>query len=379
MQSHRRPKNRNTTRIQVVVLTAVFFCTSTLGPALACTGIKVKCQDGAVIFARTAEFGVDLDIKAIGIPADTKFVGSAPENKPGLAWTAKYAAIGSNTAGMPFITVGGLNEKGLHVGAFNLAEFAVYQDVTPADYGKTLNCFELPNYLLTTTATVDEAIAALRKVKLADMPIKYFDNLHMQFHYRLSDKSGRSVVIEYLEGELHVIENPLGALTNSPNFTWHLTNLTNYLNLSPYGWPAIELENLTLKPSSLGSGLNGMPGDFTSPSRFIRAVAFQEMHAPSGTADDGIKTAFHILNQFDIPKGASVQKEGGVEYPDITQVTAASDLTNLRFFFRTYENSQIRMITMADFLAGNHSKPVLFDRGGDEVFENIANTAKALK
>jgi choloylglycine hydrolase len=379
MKTQRHPKTRITTKIQVAVFSALFLWASTFGAAYACTGIKVKSEDGAVIFARTAEFGVDLDIRPIGIPAGTKFVGSAPGNKPGLAWTSKYAAIGTNTLGMPYITTGGLNEKGLYVGAFNLAEFAVYQDVTPADYDKTLNCFELSNYLLTTTATVDEAIAALREIKLADMPTKELNNAHMQLHYRIADKSGRSVVIEYLEGELHVIENPLGAITNSPNFTWHLTNLTNYLNLSPYGWPAIELENLTLKPSSLGSGLNGLPGDFTSPSRFIRAVAFQEMHAPSATADDGIKTAFHILNQFDIPKGASVQKAGGVEYPDITQVTAASDLTNLRFFFRTYENSQIRMITMADFLAGNHSEPVLFDRGGEEVFVNITNTPKPVK
>jgi choloylglycine hydrolase len=284
MKAHRHPMTRITTKIQVAVFSAVFFWASTFGSANACTGIKIQAQDDSVIFARTAEFGVDLDIKPIGIPAGTKFVGSAPGNKPGLAWTSKYAAIGTNTLGMPYITTGGLNEKGLYVGAFNLAEFAVYQDVTPADYDKTLNCFELPNYLLTTTATVDEAIAALRKIKLADMPVKELNNAHMQIHYRLADKSGRSVVIEYLEGELHVIENPLGAITNSPNFTWHLTNLTNYLNLSPYGWPAIELENLTLKPSSLGSGLNGMPGDFTSPSRFIRAVAFQEMHAPSATA-----------------------------------------------------------------------------------------------
>ena len=379
MKPQKHARTRITTKIQVAMFSTLFLWASTFGAAHACTGIKVKSEDGAVIFARTAEFGVDLDIRPIGIPAGAKFVGSAPGNKPGLAWTAKYAAIGTNTLGMPYITTGGLNEKGLYVGAFNLAEFAVYQDVTPADYDKTLNAFQLSNYLLTTTATVDEAIAALRKIKVADMPTKELNNAHMQLHYRIADKSGRAVVIEYLEGELHVIENPLGVITNSPNFTWHLTNLTNYLNLSPYGWPAIELENLTLKPSSLGSGLNGLPGDFTSPSRFIRAVAFQEMHAPSATADDGIKTAFHILNQFDIPKGASVQKAGGVEYPDITQVTAASDLTNLRFFFRTYENSQIRMITMADFLAGNHADVVLFDRGGDKVFENIADTATALR
>ena len=34
---------------------------------------------------------------------------------------------------------------------------------------------------------------------------------------------------------------------------------------------------------------------------------------------------------------------------------------------------------MADFLAGNHADVVLFDRGGDEVFENIADTAKPVK
>ena len=342
-----------------------------------CTGIKIKPKDGSIIFARTVEFGVDGGCTPAGIPAGKELVGSAPENKPGLAWTSKYATIGMDVRGSSLL-IDGLNEKGLHVGAFNFSEFAVYQDVTPANYDKCLNCFELPNYLLTTTATVDEAIAVLREVKLVDMPIKVFDNLRMQFHWRLADKSGRSVVIEYLEGELHVIENPLGVITNSPNFTWHLTNLTNYLNLSPYGWPAVEVENLTLKPSSLGSGMNGMPGDFTSPSRFIKAVAFQEMHVPSDTADDGIKTAFHILNLSDIPKGASVQKAGGVDYPDITQVTVANDLTNLRFFFRTYENSQIRMITMADFLAGNHDSVVMFDRGGEEVFENITNTAKLL-
>jgi choloylglycine hydrolase len=343
-----------------------------------CTGIKIKSEDGAIILARTAEFGVDLDIKPVGIPAGVKFVGSAPADKPGLEWTSQYAAIGANTREMPYITVGGINERGLYCGAFNFSEFAAYQDVTPSDYDKCLNCFELPNYLLTTTATVDEAIAALQQIKIADMGVKEFGGARFQLHYRLADMGGRSVVIEYMNGELHVIENPLGAITNSPNFTWHLTNLTNYINLSAYAWPSVELENLTLKPSSLGSGMNGLPGDFTSPSRFVRAVAFQETASPSATADEGVKTAFHILNLFDIPKGASVQKAGGVDYPDITQMTVACDLTNLRYFFRTYENSHIRMITMADFLAGNPSDVMQFARAGEETFENIAGTAKPL-
>jgi choloylglycine hydrolase len=343
-----------------------------------CTGIRVKPEDGSVIFARTCEFGADLDLRAVGIPAGKRFVGSAPGNEPGLEWTGQYAAIGANTRGAPLITVGGLNEKGLHCGAFNFAGFTTYQDAAAADRAKTVNCFEVATYVLTTAATVDEAITALRDVTVADMGIEEFDGAHFQLHYRLADKSGRAVTIEYMDGELHVIENPLGVLANSPNFSWHLTNLANYLNLSPYGWPAVEVEDLTLKPSSLGSGMNGLPGDFTSPSRFVRAVAFQETAAPSPTADDGIKTAFHILNLFDIPKGASVQRAGGVDYPDITQMTVAIDLTNLRYFFRTYENSQIQMIAMADFLAANHSDIVQFARVDQERFESITDTARAL-
>jgi choloylglycine hydrolase len=343
-----------------------------------CTGIRIKPEDGSVIFARTCEFGADLDLRAVGLPAGKRFVGSAPGNGPGLEWTGRHAAIGANTRGAPLITVGGLNEHGLHCAALNFAGFTTYQNVTPADHAKSISCFEVATYVLTTAATVDEAITALRDVKVADMGIEAFDDAHFQLHYRLADRSGRAVTIEYVDGELQVLENPLGVLTNSPNFTWHLTNLANYGNLSPYGWPAVEVEDLTLKPSSLGSGMNGLPGDFTSPSRFVRAVAFQETAAPSPTADDGIKTAFHILNLFDIPKGASVQQAGGVEYPDITQMTVAIDLTNLRYFFRTYENSQIQMITMADFLAGKYADVVQFAQVGEEKFSNIAGTATPL-
>jgi choloylglycine hydrolase len=343
-----------------------------------CTGIRLKPEDGSVIFARTCEFGADLDLRAVGLPAGKRFVGSAPDGRSGLEWTGRYAAIGANTRGAPLITVGGLNEQGLHCAALNFAGFTTYQHVTRADHAKSINCFEVATYVLTTAATVDEAIAALRDVKVADMGIKEFDDAHFQLHYRLADSSGRAVTIEYVEGELQVLENPLGVLTNSPNFTWHLTNLANYVNLSPSGWPPVKVEDLTLKPSSLGSGMNGLPGDFTSPSRFVRAVAFQETAAPSPTADDGIKAAFHILNLFDIPKGASVQQSHGVDYPDITQMTVAIDLTNLRYFFRTYENSQIQMITMADFLAGKHADVVQFARVDEETFNNIAQTATAL-
>jgi choloylglycine hydrolase len=43
--------------------------------AWACTGITVRARDGAIIFARTLEFGVDLQSSVIVIPRGKEFAG----------------------------------------------------------------------------------------------------------------------------------------------------------------------------------------------------------------------------------------------------------------------------------------------------------------
>ncbi|NND28145.1 MAG: linear amide C-N hydrolase [Myxococcales bacterium] len=337
-----------------------------------CTGIKIKAEDGAVIIARTCEFGVPLDMKCTGVPAGAKFVCTAPEGNTGKTYTAKYSSVGINSRGMRQLFAG-VNEKGLVFEAFNHSNFAVLQKATPDEYDKCMGNIELNTYILATCANVDEAIAALKDVKCIYMPLPEFKGNGFELHYRLADPSGRVYSVEYLKDGLRIEENPLGVYANSPDFQWMLTNLTNYLNLSANAWPDVQLEDLTLKPSSLGSGMAGLPGDFTSPSRFVRATAFQETHAPSPTADDAVRDAFHLLNLFDIPKGASMQSG----YSDITQYTQVIDMTNRRYFFRTRENSAIRQVNLDDFVSANHSDFVEFDRVGETSFQDITATAKA--
>lgn len=104
-----------------------------------------------------------------------------------------------------------------------------------------------------------------------------------------------------------------------------------------------EWNGVTLSPFGGGSGLLGLPGDVTPPSRFIRA-AFYQMTAPEqATAEKTIQQAFQILNNFDIPIG--IQYGVGqtpVDIPSATQWTAATDLTNRRFYYRTMYDSSIR-------------------------------------
>ena len=165
----------------------------------------------------------------------------------------------------------------------------------------------------------------------------------------MQDASGASIVIEYLDGKLNVFENPLGVLTNSPAFDWHMTNLRNYINFSLTNVPPVKVESITLQPTGMGTGMLGMPGDFTPPSRFVRAVAFSQSVLPSKTGHDAIIEAFHILNQFDIPKGSArehAKDEHGNVVADYTLWTSAIDLKAKQYFFRTYDNSEIRMIDL---------------------------------
>src|SRR5205823_4729619 len=81
----------------------------------------------------------------------------------------------------------------------------------------------------------------------------------------------------------------------------------------------------------------------------VPAVAFSQSVFKPKTGDDAILEAFHVLNQFDIPKGAAREHEKdehGNVLADYTIWTSASDLKAKRFYFRTYDNSQIRMVDM---------------------------------
>jgi choloylglycine hydrolase len=191
----------------------------------------------------------------------------------------------------------------------------------------------------------------------------------------VTDASGKSVVLEHVNGELKIHANPLGVMSNSPTFDWHMTNLSNYVNLTVSNVPKIDVRGKQIKGLGQGSGMLGIPGDFTPPSRFVRAVAFSQSALPVETARDGVLQAFHILNQFDIPKGAARGIEHGKEVADYTLWTSASDLKNFRYYYRTYENSRIRMVDLkAVDLDAKDIRTILMK--GEEEIEDVSGNAK---
>lgn len=308
-----------------------------------CTGIVLHTKNGEYVYGRTLEFGVDIESQVLFIPRNYKLEASTYEtNVPGLTWNSKYAAVGANAFGT-LNFVDGVNEKGLAGGLFYFPGFAEYQKVQKSDYEKSIPMWQLLTWILTNFENVQQIKNELSKIYVTDVVFPQFKN-SVPAHLLITDSSGKSIVIEYLNGKLELRDNLVGVFTNSPNFDWHLTNLRNYINLSPTNVESKNINSIKLDQLSQGSGLHGIPGDFTSPSRFVRAFEFVQNSPVKTTEQETVYQAFHILNNFDIPEGSVKSKNGESE---ITLWTSVTDLKNKVFYFKTHSNFDLQKIELS--------------------------------
>jgi choloylglycine hydrolase len=312
-----------------------------------CTGLKVTAKDGTAVHGRTLEFGVPVDFSAVVVPRGYPFQGTTPDG-PGLKYHTKYAAVGMIAFDNPAI-MDGMNEKGLSVGTFYFPGFAEYEKATPSNRLKGLSPVEFPNWILTQFSTLDEVKKGLSQVSVLPTVTAAWGPEPAPFHYIVYDKKGDALVIEPVGGELKVYEDTLGTFTNSPDFPWHRTNLRNWLNLSPENAEPVVFQGQKFTPMSQGSGLMGLPGDFTATSRFVRAAIYSATVIPPKDAQEGVGLVFHLLNQFDIPRGAIRQKEGDKMGIDYTQVTAVHNPNDLKYYFKTYDDPQPQKIDLTKF------------------------------
>ncbi len=314
---------------------------------IGCTGVQLKAEDGTSISGRTVEFGSNIEMSVALIPRNYQFVGNIPKGK-GMGYQSKYASIGIYCFEEQ-VLMDGINEKGLVAAAFYFPGYADYEAVNQSNAHQAVSPVEFPNWILTQFATVAEVKEALSSVIIAPTVSKSWGTTPPPMHYIVYDTTGASLVIEPLKGKLVQHDNPIGVFTNSPTFEWHLTNLRNSINLNVYNVDPISLKGLELAPFGQGSGLVGLPGDFTPTSRFVRATFFSAAALPSKTPEDAVFETFHILNQFDIPAGVVREKEKkGFSY-DSTLLTSVKDPKSLRYYYRSYNDQAIRYLDLNQF------------------------------
>ncbi len=331
------------------VAAAMVFAFAGAETASACTGIMLHNADGSLVHGRTVEFGIPLEITYAVVPRNYDFTGLTPLGD-GKKWTSKYGVLGAIVFGNLGV-MDGMNEKGLAIGAFYFPTEAEYTPTTVENQAQSMSSIDFSTWILTQFADVNEVRAAVEggEAIVAPTLLPGWPQTVQPFHWVVYDKSGKSIVIEPVKGKLVVTDNPLGVLTNSPKFDWHMTNLRNYVALSPLGVPQVEVDGKALQGFVMGNGMTGLPGDFTPPSRFVRAAIFSATNYKAPDSKSGIFDGFHVLNNFDIPYGSVRQKVDGETHADQTIFTIMRDPQHLRIYYKTYEDQTIRMVDLKRF------------------------------
>jgi choloylglycine hydrolase len=313
----------------------------------ACTSFLLRGNDGGYVYGRTMEFGLPLKSELTTIPRNyvAKGIGVDGKYGSGMSWTAKYAAVGMNPLGLPEL-VDGMNEKGLIAGMLNLPNSAEYQTVSAANSAESISSLQVLTYALTSFATVDEVKAGLRKIKVNGAKIAQYGNNTPLVHYTFHDANGKSIAVEYIKGELQITDNPIGIMTNDPPFQDHLNSIGNYLNLSKVEKPPLVINGAKFTAPSSGSGLHGLPGDYLSPSRFIRALFLANSVPNNYSTAQMNAAAWHILGSFDIPPGAVTLPAtnpygGGVGGFEVTEWSVTANNKNMTYMVKMYENTNV--------------------------------------
>jgi len=317
-------------------------------PVEACTSILLNAADGTPVYGRTMEYAIALQPDVVVVPRNYKYVGTRPSGMQAIGWTARYAVVGVMTFGQPFVA-DGMNEKGLAGGGLYLPGYVGYASPKGADPQKSVAPWEFLTWALTNFATVQEVKDAVANNRMAiiDLPAPII-NFTLPLHFTLHDATGASIVIEPVDGKLNIYDNPLGVLTNSPTFDWHLTNIRNFVKISAVDAGPLKIAGKTFLPLGQGSGLLGIPGDPTPPSRFIRALAYVQSVKQLPDGPQTVRLAEHVMNNFDIPVGfiRTASEGGDLEY---TQWTTIADLRARKYYLKSYQDEVFRGVDLMSF------------------------------
>jgi len=328
-----------------------------------CTSLIYRDAKGNSYFGRTLELTVDLPYQVAYFPAG---FGSSSEvaGHPALKYTSCHGVLAITMPSRiptPEAPIGisdlkvveGLNDAGL---TFSVLSYpaAAGKPQAVATTQSILSASDLGSWALGQFATAAEVKAALNEQPVFLEPLAILGGAMSPFHYVVNDASGGSLVIEFTRGQMTVYDNPVGVMTNGPEFSWHLTNLNNYTFLTNVDKSSATFGSYKAVQPDSGIATAGLPASNTSVGRFVRAVYYSQFTEKAVSPDLAVRTLSHIMNNFDRPRGVTIDyKDAGGGHLEVqgldeagaqnyatefTSWTSLSDLGRKLFFVRDYQS-----------------------------------------
>ena len=318
-----------------------------------CTAIHMESADGSHIYGRTLEFSLPVRSSVLVIPRGIEFVGTCHDGKSGKQWRSLYGFMGMSQRIVPSLKtnlVDGINEKGLVVSALYLPQYSKYQPYRENARAESLASWEVVNLLLGLCANITDVKRILGRVRVVQQSLPSHaqtsaNGILPTIHFNVLDRKGSNIVVEYLEGNCVITDNHVHVLTNAPPFSWQLQNLERYSSLRPRNATSIANVNAVARaiyPNNYpfmagnGNGMMGLPGDFTPPSRFVRAALFRRFATIPKTGEATENLMWHMMNHFDIFQGLILDPI--TTTLETTQWTVVYNLTTGSMSIRTYHN-----------------------------------------
>ncbi|MHB1949125.1 MAG: linear amide C-N hydrolase [Gammaproteobacteria bacterium] len=334
-------KNLRISLTSLTLLVVLSFCNI----ALACTDFRIIAKDGTVLITRSLEFAMDMKSNLRSSPRGRVFNTKAPDGKPGLSWKAKYGYVSLDGFNID-AAIDGMNEVGLSIEDLYLPALAQYQVVPKDQSSQALPYVNLGDWILGNFQSVDEVRQALPTVYVFANKIPTMGDTVFPLHFSIFDSTGKGIVVEYVEGKLHIYDN-IGVMTNSPSYDWHLTNLMNYLHLAPVNPSPLIVNGITYAANGQGFGMIGLPGDISPPSRFVKTATLLRVALQADDSASALNEAEHIINNVDIVRGEAREPESGKFIDETTQWVVFKDLTHKIFYYRTYGDMSLRAVSLS--------------------------------
>ena len=317
-----------------------------------CTGIRFTDANGAMYFGRNLDWTQGYGERVVMTPPAAR-VPAAFERPDDLERGHAVIGMGIVVGGVPLYFDCG-NDAGLAVAGLNFPQSARYA-AAPTDGDVNVAAYEFPYWVARNFSSLDDVRAALARVTVVARAVN--EQLPVaNLHWIIGDATG-SVVVECLEGGLHVWENDVDVLTNEPDFGWQRQNLRNYLTLSEDEPGQAAWGGAGLTPFGSGMGMHGMPGDYSGPSRFAKA-AFVNTHYPVQDGERAnVTRLFRTLGSVAVPDGCARMGDGAFERTLYTSCFSAASLT---YYHAAYDDLAIKAYPLSGCdLAG--TEPVVVE------------------
>lgn len=321
-----------------------------------CTNIQLTSKSNNIFFGRTMDLNFPM-FDEEEISADVKYV-SIPKgaiiNSPYKKWKSKYNVLGLGT-NKSSILYDGINEHGLSGDAQVLMEATYLDEKTILEKNKIpLLGEEFVTYILTNFKNVEAIREKYSDYALVNIPYKFQGlDIRVPLHYTFLDITGDGIVLEPVSDGLFKIYDYIGVMTNSPGYDFHLTNIRNFIGVDNKSIKEKKINSkLTLTPieNGTGYGLWGIPGDYTSPSRFIRSFYYKNM-IDKFSDIDGIDSLYSVFKSVMIPKGIGRENIND-KSSDYTRYWSGYDLSQKKVYVQV--GQRLRLYSKSLEISGNN-------------------------